>query len=250
MPTRTEEQLHEILHVLQKLVGEDVLEERRPFSEEALEKIAKAFRELQIKRGEWVAEDDLNKFIKHLPWHKPGKYLREDLEFQRCFKRGHTWYFYRLDVLHLAEELKKRNVQLKQYVELKEDQVKFSVFIKSVVGGTLASYKGKRYALPVGLKDVYATPAKPPDPERVKEEIELLKKEFFENNYKDYVDIQHANHALLKFIYHYERYLQPGLKRRLTKWCEEFNSANTLLTELTGKKQKFIPVTQKDQIEL
>jgi hypothetical protein len=36
----------------------------------------------------------------------------------------------------------------------------------------------------------------------------------------------------------------------MTKWCEEFNSANTLLKDITGKKEKLIPVPESELIRL
>ena len=55
---------------------------------------------------------------------------------------------------------------------------------------------------------------------------------------------------MTKFIYHFEKYLEPVLKRRCKKWCDDFNYANHSLEEVTKKKEKFIPVKDEDMIQL
>ena len=51
---------------------------------------------------------------------------------------------------------------------------------------------------------------------------------------------------MLKYIYHFEKYLEPGLKNRCRKWCEDFNYANHALELITGKKEKFATEDQKN----
>jgi hypothetical protein len=54
---------------------------------------------------------------------------------------------------------------------------------------------------------------------------------------------------MVKHIYFFEKYLEPGLKRRCRKWCDDFNYANNALEMITGKKEKFI-LTNPDLIQL
>jgi len=54
---------------------------------------------------------------------------------------------------------------------------------------------------------------------------------------------------MLKHVYFFQKYLEPGLKRRCQKWCEDFNYANHALELITGKKEKFV-VTDPASIEL
>lgn len=51
-------------------------------------------------------------------------------------------------------------------------------------------------------------------------------------------------------IYWFEKYLEPGLKKRCKKWCEDFNYANHAIEEVTKKKETFIPVQEEDMIQL
>jgi len=64
-----------------------------------------------------------------------------------------------------------------------------------------------------------------------------------------YIDIYKGTHSMLKFIYHFEKYLEPGLKKRCQKCCDNFNYANHALQLIIGKKQK-IPVADRATIEL
>jgi hypothetical protein len=51
-------------------------------------------------------------------------------------------------------------------------------------------------------------------------------------------------------MYWFEKYLEPELRKRCRKWCENFNYANHALQEVTKKKEKFIPVKEDDMIQL
>jgi len=46
------------------------------------------------------------------------------------------------------------------------------------------------------------------------------------------------------------KYLEPGLKRRCVKWCDDFNYANRALELITGKKEKFKAPPDPAQIQL
>jgi 2-keto-4-pentenoate hydratase/2-oxohepta-3-ene-1,7-dioic acid hydratase in catechol pathway len=89
-----------------------------------------------------------------------------------------------------------------------------------------------------------------PEASVIREDIKRLKEEFFQYKLSDYIDIYKDNYAMTKFIYHFEKYLEPGLKRRCKKWCDDFNYANHALEEVTKKKEKFIPVKDEDMIQL
>lgn len=244
-------ELQQIKYLLSRLIGTETLSDEARFSEEALNKAAKAFRDLSLARGEWVAEDDIPKYIKTACW-RSGKLIREEFGFRRCFKRGHTFYFYKPDLVELAKELKERNIDVTRYGEYIADQEKFTKLVATAMDSGKGKGKPvkKGFRLPAGLKDITTSPAKYPPVETIREHIQQLKTEFFASKYADYIDLYKGTHAMMKFIYHYERYLEPGLKRSMTKWCEEFNSANTLLKEITGKKEKFIPVTEAELIRL
>jgi hypothetical protein len=119
--TDIKNELQQIKHLLSKLIGTEILSDEVKFSEDALNKAAKAFQDLSLARGEWVAEDDIPKYIKTADW-RSGKLIREAFGFRRCFKRGHTFYFYKSDLVELAKELKDLNIDVARYGEYVADQ--------------------------------------------------------------------------------------------------------------------------------
>lgn len=244
-----ENDLQQIKYLLSRLIGTETLSDEAKFSDKALNKATKAFQDLSLARGEWVAEDDIPKYIKTAGW-RSGKLIREQFAFRRCFKRGHTFYFYKADLIELAEELKKRNIDVTRYGEYIADQEKFRNLVNTAMDVGKGKSAKKGFKLPTGLKDITTSPAKYPPVETIREHIQQLKSEFFANKYADYIDLYKNTHAMMKFIYHYEKYLEPGLKRSMIKWCEAFNSANTLLKEITGKKEKLLPIREEELIRL
>jgi hypothetical protein len=110
--------------------------------------------------------------------------------------------------------------------ELKEDQNNFEKYIASVRGNGVK--KGSRpFKIPLDLKDVLTSPGKLPDFAVMQSRLKDLKQEFFENNFSEYIDIYKDNYAMIKHIYYFEKYLEPGKRRRFSNWCGEFNTVNT-----------------------
>lgn len=56
--------------------------------------------------------------------------------------------------------------------------------------------------------------------------------------------------SMMKFVYHFDKYLDPEIKKRCRKWCDNFNYANNALKEIGNKKVKFIPIKDDDMIQL
>jgi hypothetical protein len=109
----------------------------------------------------------------------------------------------------------------------------------------------KHFVVPDWLRDVCSTPVKLPSRDLVQQDVDTLMQEFRDGKYHEYVDIHKSNYAMMKHIYPYERYLEQGLRRKLSNWCDRFNTACKVLQEITGKKYKVIdPVPAEDQIEL
>lgn len=46
----------------------------------------------------------------------------------------------------------------------------------------------------------------------------------------------------MKFIYPFQKYIDPQIKRRCKKWCDDLNYANHALELITKKKETFIPL--------
>ena len=76
------------------------------------------------------------------------------------------------------------------------------------------------------------------DTELVRQDLARLKQEFRHCRYVAYIDVYKGLHVMLKNIYYFQKYPEPGLKRRCNKWRDEFYYADRALELITGKKEK------------
>jgi len=239
-------ELKQMREAITGLLGTADLPRVEQFSTEAINKAAVTFRKMTATRSEWVEESDISKYIRNAGWGV-GKFIREEFKFNAWIKSGHYYLYNKKALLALGAELKKRNVQLGRYAEYKRSEAEFQKKISSNKKLT----KGKRpYHLAPDLKDITTSEIPQPSADLVRQDLEQLRKEFFEHKMADYVDIYRGNHAMLKFIYHFDKYLEPGLKKRCTRWCENFNYANHALELITKKKETFVPVKEEEMIQL
>jgi hypothetical protein len=241
-------ELKEIRRLLARLVGTADLLPEEQFSVEALDRAAKEFQKLSMERGEWIADQDIDKIIKKAPY-RAGKFIISEFKFSNYFRKGHTYYFKKKDLAALAEELKKRNIDLKRYMELKESQQAFEKDMALILQNK-AGKKAKAYHLPPYLSNITTTPPKLPPVELVREDLKNLKAEFFEHKLSEYIDIYKDNYAMLKSMYYYQRYIDPAIRRRCQRWCDNFRIANKVLEEITKKKEVFVPTRDEDMIQL
>lgn len=228
-----------------KMTGASDLPPAEIFKKEALDKAAKQFRKMEIERGEWVAESDLSKYFKDSHWNA-GKFIREEFAFTAWIKHGGQYLYAKAALKELARELKEQNVNLKRYIEYKKSEEEFRKKVD-----TAKEQSQRLYQLPDDARDVETTSIPLPDIELVRADLERLKAEFFIYKMADYVDIYKSNHAVFKFIYHFDKYIEPALKKRCMKWSDSFNYANKALEMITGKKpERFEGVKEEDKIEL
>ncbi len=220
-------EIKKIKKLLSKLTGTSELPTRQRFSKDALAKAAKEFRILEIKRGEWIIDYGISKIIRSAPYSS-GKFIIEKFEFTNYFKYGRSFYFNKKDLVALNKELKKRNINLKKYIQLIEEQDKFNKKIEEI---KKIGVKGKRYKIPEELRDIELTTCAPPDIEIVKNHIAELKKKFEEKNLSEFID-QYDTSAYLKVRYHFTRYVDQEKLKTCRKWCDDFNYANGALREI------------------
>jgi hypothetical protein len=165
-------EIKELRSILSKVIGSSDLPVKQQFSKEAISKAATEFRKLSIERGEWIKEDDISKIIKKAPYHS-GKFIIEKFEFTNYFKWGRTLYFNKKEIIALNNELKKRNINLKRYIELIKDQEKFKKYLEEVKNPQRAK-KRPRFKIPDELKNIETYPYHHPPKEVVKKHIETL----------------------------------------------------------------------------
>jgi hypothetical protein len=235
--------------VISRIIGTSELPTKERFSLEAVEKASQEFKKLSIQRGEYIAESDISKIIKNAPY-MAGTFIREQFGFNNHFKRGRQYYYSKSDLQALAAELKKKNVDLNRYIELKEDQAKFDKYVASIFEEKDTKLLKRKFNLPDDAIDVTSSPPKLPDLDILRNELQKLKDEFFEKKFADYIDIYKSNYAMVKSIYYFEKYLEPSLRKRLHKWCEDFNLVNRIIFEKTKKREKFIPIPEDKMIRL
>jgi hypothetical protein len=84
-------QLQEIKSVLSKLLATSDLHPKDQFSTEALDRAGKLFLKFRIERGEWILEDELDKYFKDC-WHA-GSFIREHFYFNDYYKHGRTFFY-------------------------------------------------------------------------------------------------------------------------------------------------------------
>lgn len=235
--------------VITRLIGTSDLPPEQQFSREALDKAAKQFQKIIIERGEWVEDRDICRYIKNSSY-QAGTFIRQEFGFTNYFKRGHTYYYNKKDLIALGKELKDRNINLGRYIEYIHDLAKFKKNIADAAENKNRKRKKKSFQLPYNLGDITTSPPKMPSATIISEDIKRLKEEFFQHNLSDYIDIYRDTYAMMKSIYHLQKYLDPELKKRSKKWCENFNYANYALEVVTKKKEKFVPFREEDMIQL
>ena len=242
-------EIKELRTALTQVLGISDLPPDQQFLKEALNKAAKEFQKLNIERGQWVADHSVGKYIKNAGY-RAGAFIRQEFGFSNYFKRGQTYYYSKKDLISLGKELKERNIDLGRYMEFIEDRTKFKKYVSEAAQNNKGKLKNKSYKLPAEVNNITTSPPPMPEVSVIREDIKRLKEEFFEYKLSEYIDIYKDNYAMTKFIYHFEKYLEPGLRRRCKKWCDDFNYANHALEEVTKKKEKFIPVKDEDMIQL
>jgi hypothetical protein len=203
------------------------------FSEEALNSVHACFLDMIRQRGDWVREDQIVQYIKSAPWNA-GAFIRKEFEFSNWFKNGHEYLYSKKDLIALGEQLMRRNIDLKRYRELLEDQTRFEKKIAALKKRKVQ----KPFQVPLDIRNITDTEIEKPNPEIIQSDLTRLKREFDIGNLGGYIDIYKGTHAMLRNFQDFEKYVEPGLKRRCRKWCDEFNYASRALELTTGKKEK------------
>ena len=188
-------------------VGED------RFSTEAVNEAAKLFKKMSIERGDWVDEDDLPKYLGPCPYNV-GTFIRKEFAFTGWAKKGHKYLYSKKDLMALGQELKANNIALKRYYEFLDDKAAFD---RKAARDSAAVTKSKPYAFPKGVKNITTTEIPKPDLEIVRQDLAQLKQAFKDGKFEAYIDIYKGTHAMMKHIYMFQKYLEPGFKRRCQK---------------------------------
>jgi hypothetical protein len=230
-------ELKQIRKLLSEMLGTSDLPAKEKFSKEAISKMAKEFQKMAIERGEWVSSGELSKVIKHADW-RSDRIIIEKLGFTNYFKRGHSWYFNRKDLVELGKELKARNINLEKYQELLNDQEKFHKLVNSI-NFPKGTKRKRHFNIPENLRDIYSKPYSAPTEELVRNEIDLLMEEYKKFDLSEYVDLFNGKtHGMFKYDYSFDRYVKPEIKKYCKDWCFKFNYANNALKKILELKEE------------
>ncbi|MBN8852404.1 MAG: hypothetical protein J0H07_11155 [Sphingobacteriales bacterium] len=233
-------ELHELRLLLAKVVGTADQPKEKQFSEEAIANAAKAYRKMTIDRGDWLTENELPKYLGPCPPWRAGAFIQEAFAFNHVIKKGREYLYYKKDIEALGQEVKAHNINLRRYKEFIDDKAAFDKKVAAAKGPAKKGSKDKRYQMPPNVNNITTNAIPKPDAELVRQDLANLKTEFNQGKYEAYIDVYKGTHAMLKFMYHFEKYLEPSLKRRCKKWCDNFNYANHALELITGKMQKML----------
>jgi hypothetical protein len=219
-------EIQDIRKSLAKIIGTSELPTRQQFSKESLDKAADEFKKLSIQRGEWITDSQISDIIKKAPYYS-GKFIIEQFGFTDYFIKGKSLYFNRKSIVALNKELRIRNINLCNYIDLLRNKEKFKKYVEKANQGV--KKKENHFHLPEGLKDVNPSPYPAPT-EEINDHIVSLRAEFEKFKLSDYIELySNETYAMFKHEYYWDRYLKPDLKKQCTKWCNEYNHANYAL---------------------
>lgn len=223
-------EIREIKAILSRITSSDELPARQRFSKAVLDKTAREFMKLSIERGDWIKEYEIYRIFPKI-YGYPGKFIIEHFALTSYFKKGKSLYFNRKDLVALKNELKQRKVNLGKYMELERDKEKFHKCLESIKAPKV-KIKRARFKIPEDLRNIDSIPYTIQE-EVIREHLKKLEDEFRKFNIGEYVDIYHDDYAMFKSQYYFEKYLNPEVKRRCRKWCDDFNYANHALKQLS-----------------
>jgi len=228
-------ELKQLRRLFTIMLGTEDQPAKKKYSRAAIIKVSSEFKKMQAARGEWISSGDVDKVIKHAPYN-PAKLLIEEFQFKNYFKRGSTYYFKRKDIQDLNKELKKRNINLEAYSDLLQDKEKFQKYINSISQPEGSKIR-RRFKIPEGLENIFSEPYSPPNEDLVRNEIMALLEESEKFDLSEYIDLYYKNtYAVFKYIYHWDRYLDPIIKKQCKQWCEKFNYAQAALKRILELK--------------
>ncbi|MBC8320134.1 MAG: hypothetical protein H8E34_05370 [Bacteroidetes bacterium] len=231
MEEKVLKEIREIKKLLSEMLGTSDLPTKEKFSKEAITKAAKEYRKMAIERGEWLPDDEIRKVIRKAPW-RSGKVIIEKFGFTNYFKRGHTFYFSKKDLIALNVVLKKKNINLAEYCELLDDQANFEKY-RQRANQTDGRKSKIRFRIPEGLEGLNSKHYPPPSEEAIINEIANYMEEVKKFDLSEYISFAEKNtYAWFKYDYSLDRYVDSKLKKYCKDWCFKFNYANNALKKI------------------
>lgn len=220
--------LNEIKDLLAKLIGTSDLPKGKQFSVSAIEKAAKEFKKLRRENNAWIKTHEIRDYIKDAPY-EAGKFIRDEFEFKNFYTKGPACYYLKGDIVLLAEELKKRKIDLRAYMQMKEKEKKdddFNIVQKKNPQGS--------FKVPDNISNIQPRSKKPKSLEKLTAKLNQLNKQYNELQLSQYIDIVDDIHAFPKLS------LRIGdvpreMEILIHRWCRKFSSVNEDIISIENK---------------
>lgn len=90
------------------------------------------------------------------------------------------------------------------------------------------------------MENIETQPYNHPSKEKVQSHIDDLMEEFKKDKLIEFIDIFEESYAMVKFIYHFDRYIDREKSKQCKKWCFEFNYAQNALSEIKKTRSQVI----------
>lgn len=207
--------LDEIKGLLAKLIGTSDLPKERQFSEKAIEKAAKEFKKLRRENNVWLKTYEIRNYIKDAP-PEAGKFIRDEFEFKNYYTKGPSCFYLKSDIILLAEELKRRKIDLRAYMQMKEKERKNEDF--SVVKNK--SPKGS-FKIPEKLSNIEAQPERQKSLKKLIVKLNTLMAEYHRDGLSDYIEVA-DNLALPKANYSSKK-VDYAIDVKVRNWWPKYN---------------------------
>lgn len=218
-------ELKEIKDLLAHLTGTHDLPKKDRFSKAAIAKAAKEYQKLAMQRDDWIPRWKFNKVFMETP-RNCEKVLIEKFKFTNYYKQGHGKIFNKTDLELLNKELKKKNINFKDYGELLLDKEKFEKKINSI---KFINSNKNHFKIPDNLENINNTHPLP-SIERVQNEINELLEDYNKFDLSEYIGLyDKQTYSMYKYDYSFDRYVDPQKKKYCKDWCFKFNYANDAL---------------------
>lgn len=221
---KIESTLNEIKDLLAKLIGTSDLPKEKQFSEKAIEKATKEFKKLRRENNVWIKTHEIGNHIKDAPY-EAGKFIREEFEFKNFHTKGPACYYLKSDIILLAEELKKRKIDLRAYMQMKEKEKKNSDYNITQKKNPKGAFK-----IPDNLNNIQPRPEKQKSLKKLMAKLNNIMAEYHKDGLSDYIEIA-DNLALPKSNYSNQK-VEITINEKVKKWWPKYNRVQSEIANL------------------
>ncbi len=221
-------ELSEIKKILSHIVGTTDLPAPQKFSKAVLDKAARLFKKMALAEEQWVKSYEICNYFENCFGYEIGKFIRDEFAFSNYYSKGGATFYFKKDLMKLADELKSRNVDLATYMELRKGQALIEKKMLELAAKNrderIKRKRKKNYSLPEELKYIKLSDFKLPDRNVVEQEVGQLMLEFKNGNYARYINF-YDDSAYITYNDKIREYLKGVEGKVYRSWCKKYNKA-------------------------